>query len=416
MAHGCFIRGDHDAAEDASAAARPDGGLAMWGSVASMRARRCGRRDSRGKGISTKLGEALYLSLISRNALKLAQEDLQQDPTNILLAELEKGHLTARQLKYRIISVLDRNENLVSEPNLVQETFVSHFKELFALRSLPPRPALEDLQRAIRCSLSKAQVASLAHPFSEMEIQDTLFSLARGKALGPDGYGVEFFKMDFQKAYDMVDWDFLEMVLRAFHFPDHFIRIIMGDPMSPYLFTLVMEVFSGILTFYAELLGFNFSWRCKATRLSHLFFVDDVFLFCRVDMAFVRLLKGELDTFLTWSGLIPNNSKSEVFLAGGSDELRTQIKDALGFVEGKLPMCYLGALIISLRLGKVDCVVLVNLITTRVQSWTHRFLSFAGRVQLIRSVLHAIQAYWASVFIIPVPVLDRIEQVLRQFL
>jgi len=69
VARGCFIRGDHDAAEDASAAARPGGGLAVWGSVASMRARRCGLRDSHGKGISTKLGGALYLSLISRACL-----------------------------------------------------------------------------------------------------------------------------------------------------------------------------------------------------------------------------------------------------------------------------------------------------------------------------------------------------------
>jgi len=61
-------------------------------------------------------------------------------------------------------------------------------------------------------------------------------------------------------------------------------------------------------------------------------------------------------------------------------------------------------------------VSLVNSITARLQSWTHRFLSFAGRLQLIRSVLHSIQAFWANVFFLPCSVINRIEQMFRQFL
>jgi len=46
-----------------------------------------------------------------------------------------------------------------------------------------------------------------------------------------------------------------------------------GDPMSLYLFTLVMEVFFGILNANTALREFKYYWR------SHLFFTDDVFLF-----------------------------------------------------------------------------------------------------------------------------------------
>lgn len=78
--------------------------------------------------------------------------------------------------------------------------------------------------------------------------------------------------------------------------------------------------------------------------------------------------------------------------------------------------CTIWVFLLFPSLGKANCVSLMDCITARVLSWTQHFLSFAGRLQLIRSILHAIQAYWASIFTIPVAVLDCIEQVLRQFL
>ncbi|XP_039162761.1 uncharacterized protein LOC120290533 [Eucalyptus grandis] len=177
-----------------------------------------------------------------------------------------------------------------------------------------------------------------------------------------------------------------------------------------------MEVLSGIILKHSSRPDFKFFWRCKAVGLSHLFFADDVFLFCEAHLPSATLLKEALNIFSSWSGLCPNSCKSEIFLAGGNPSLRNNILLELGFREGSLPVRYLGVPIITSRINKADCCTLVNRITARVQSWTHRFLSIAGRLQLIRSVLHAIQAYWASVFVLPTAVMEQIEKIFRQFL
>ncbi|XP_030442342.2 uncharacterized protein LOC115664561 [Syzygium oleosum] len=168
-------------------------------------------------------------------------------------------------------------------------------------------------------------------------------------------------KVDFQKAYDTVDWAFLEMVLQTFGFPQLFVKLIMecvtspkfsisingelhgffssdrgirqGDPMSPYLFTLVMEVLSGILNTCAWCPGFKYFWRCKPVGLTHLFFADDVLLFVEGNTTSTTLLKEGLDLFSKWSGLKPNVNKSEIYLSGGSAEIRGQIRNVFGFNE-----------------------------------------------------------------------------------
>lgn len=177
-----------------------------------------------------------------------------------------------------------------------------------------------------------------------------------------------------------------------------------------------MEVFTGILNMQTSHPSFQYFWRCKSTRLSHLFFADDVLLFAEATTPSLTWLKAGIDTFSRWSGLHPNLHKSEIYFSGVPPDSRSTFMSLFGFQEGSLPFWYLGIPIISSRLRKDDCITLVNIITSRVQSWTQRFLSFAGRLQLIRSVLHSVQVYWANVFIIPRAVLDKIEQILWQFL
>ena len=79
-------------------------------------------------------------------------------------------------------------------------------------------------------------------------------------------------------------------------------------------------------------------------------------------------------------------------------------------------MKYLGVPLISTRLSNCDCQPLLDKIMTRIQSWTSRALSYAGRLQLNLSVLYSIQQYWCSMFIIPKYTISKIEQIFSSFL
>lgn len=62
-------------------------------------------------------------------------------------------------------------------------------------------------------------------------------------------------------------------------------------------------------------------------------------------------------------------------------------------------MKYLG--VRTKRLQLTDYDPLINRIVSRIQSWTARKLSYAGRTLLISTVLLSIQRFWSQTFPLP---------------
>ena len=52
----------------------------------------------------------------------------------------------------------------------------------------------------------------------------------------------------------------------------------------------------------------------------------------------------------------------------------------------------------------------------RINSWTARKLSYAGRTQLVQTVLFGVQSYWAQLFIFPTKIIKLIESLCRSYL
>ncbi|KAJ0604634.1 putative RNA-directed DNA polymerase [Helianthus annuus] len=190
-----------------------------------------------------------------------------------------------------------------------------------------------------------------------------------------------------------------------------------GDPMPPYLFTLVMEVLTLILQHQVEIsAGFRFHHKCEKQRIISLCFADDLFLFARGDPNSASVILESLNLFKNMSGLVPSMNKSTVFFWGVPNYVKDQIRSLMQFEEGVLPVRYLGVPLISTRLIYNDCKKLVENMESRISDWKAKSLSFAGRLQLIRSVLSSMHVYWASVFILPKRIIYDLEDRMRRFL
>ncbi|CAH1428278.1 unnamed protein product [Lactuca virosa] len=251
-------------------------------------------------------------------------------------------------------------------------------------------------------------------------------------------------KIDIQKAYDTVDWKLLKRILLGFGFHPIMTEWIMacvsspwfmlnfngedhgffegkrglrqGDPLYPYLFTIVMEVFNLILLKKIEdFQNFKFHSKCLSQKITHLCFADDLLVFSYGNGNSARVVRDALNDLKKVSGLKASMEKSQIFFSCVKPNMRRIILGILPFDIGKFPFEYLGIPMCVTKLFCRDCKQLVEKIKMRILNWKSKALSFAGRLLLINSVLTTIHVYWASIFKIPIATIREIEKICRSY-
>ncbi|XP_010691902.1 uncharacterized protein LOC104905150 [Beta vulgaris subsp. vulgaris] len=173
-------------------------------------------------------------------------------------------------------------------------------------------------------------------------------------------------KIDLKKAYDSVEWPFLQVMLLEIGFPQQFINWIM---------------------------------------------------MCVTSVNYTILINGvPSPPFSAKKGLAANLDKSNVYFAGIQEDETNTLQELFQMPLGSFPFRYLGVPLHSSKLFYTECKPLIAKVVARVKTWTTRKLSYAGRTQLIRSALQGIQAYWCLIFLLPKKVLREIQTTLRSFL
>nr|GEU47494.1 hypothetical protein [Tanacetum cinerariifolium] len=363
---------------------------------------------------------------------------------------------------------------------------------------------LDGIGSLISHKLSTEDADNMVRDVSNEEIKSAMFSIDINKAPGPDGFSSHFFKkawstvgkdvcqatglgkivdlnqsafvpnrhiqdnillsqeilkgydrkdgpkriaikIDIQKAYDAVNWQFLEAMLVGFGFYNKMVNWIIkcvttasfsicvngerfgyfkggrglrqGDHMSPYLFTMVMEILTLIVKQKVEeSTVFKYHFGCKMMKLAHICFVDDLLMFYHGDMDSIMVLKKAIEEFGGMSGLLPNYNKSTIIFGCMKENDKQYILRNVPFKVEKLPVKYLGVPLTSKRLSVSNCKSLLDKIKNRVMNWKNKCLSYAGRLQLIASVLESIHVYWSSVFLLPQTVINEINKILKGFM
>lgn len=135
---------------------------------------------------------------------------------------------------------------------------------------------------------------------------------------------------------------------------------------------------------------FDYHPQCRKVKLTHLSFADDILVFTD---EFVRSLERVLvvmEPFANVSGLYINATKSSIFATGQSITPMINEAKSIGIKVGSLPVRYLGMPLTTKALSKQDYEPLIDYIRGRMLSWRNKCLSYAGRFQLIKSVISSI--------------------------
>ena len=192
-----------------------------------------------------------------------------------------------------------------------------------------------------------------------------------------------------------------------------------GNPLSPLLFLVMMEVFSRMMK-RVEVAGLFRGFRADGRRgeglcVSHILFVDDTILFCDADEDRILHIRMLLLCFQVVIGLKVNALKSEMVSIGEVPNIHI-LADILGCQIGSLPMTYLGMPLGASHKSPTIWNPILEKIERKLAGWKKMYMSKGRRLTLLKSTLSSLPTYFLSLFTILSHVANKIERLQRDFL
>ena len=232
------------------------------------------------------------------------------------------------------------------------------------------------------------------------------------------------FKVDFEKAYDSIDWGYLQEVMLKMGFPTLWRKWIkecietttasvlvngfptdefsmgrglrQGDPLSLFLFLLAAEGFHVLMSS----LSINNLFRgyqvgdSEAVVVSHLQFANDTSILGEKSWANIRGMRAVLLLFEALSGLKVNFSKSQLVGVNIHASWLSEAALVLNCKVGSFPFVYLGLPVGGNPRRLAFWEPLLYRIKSRLSSWNSKHLSFGGRLVLLTVISACLRAFF----------------------
>ena len=242
--------------------------------------------------------------------------------------------------------------------------------------------------------------------------------------------------VDFEKAFDSLDWEFLHLVLEKLNFGDYFRKWInifyadieacvmnngnssgyfklgrgvrQGDPLSPYLFIIAIETFANAVRKNTNIKGFSYD----NIEVKLIQFADDTNSILS-DINSVQMFFDMLSKFENCSGLKVKKEKTEAMWIGSFRERNSK---PLGF-SWKKCMKILGIFVTydEKELINKNFNDKIQAIKDNIAVWKSRNLSFIGKNLIIKSLLLSKFTYAASLLTVPKEVIKQVDYLTQQF-
>ena len=241
--------------------------------------------------------------------------------------------------------------------------------------------------------------------------------------------------IDFEKAFDTIEWSFIQNVLECFNFGPvirKWVSILyrdvesavmnggyfkvswgvwQGGPQSPLLFMLGVEILAQKIRQSMSRRGIKLPQSVEA-KISQ--FADDTTLICR-DLNALRENMNVLNKFNEISGLKLNKKKTKAMWIGSAKNNKTK---PLGFQPYQEPIKSLG---VNLsynqdRNNNLNFFVKIHKMDTKLNMWQTRDLTLYGRTMLVKALGISKIVYVASMLSVPETVVKTVQDKIFKFL
>ncbi|XP_020969282.1 uncharacterized protein LOC110267813 [Arachis ipaensis] len=273
-------------------------------------------------------------------------------------------------------------------------------------------------------------------------VQEVFHKLNRKGNQGSNDIAI---KLDMNKAYDRLEWNFLQRVMEKFGFSREWVKLMMscvksatyrfkingklsakihpqrglrqGDPLSPYLFILAAESFTILMErALMDNLISGIKLAPTAPVITHLLFADDCIIFAGAQEEEIYQLIQIINKYTEASGQRINTEKSGlIFGSQVSIQRRVNIEEITGMASWEEPGKYLGLPATWGRSKNKALEWIQEKILDKMQGWKEKLLNQAGKEVLIKAVIQAIPVYAMNVIKFPKSFCRKIESIIAKF-